>query len=56
VLAMRGSAAGATVRLVAAGGPLWIVDAGSAAPRVLFIPAPGVPNTTTTSAAVRPAL
>jgi hypothetical protein len=44
VLALNGSANGAgaatTVRLVtAAGGPLWIVDAGNASPRVLFIPA-----------------
>jgi hypothetical protein len=44
VLAVNGSASGAraaaTVRLVtAAGGPLWIVDAGNASPRVLFIPA-----------------
>ena len=44
VLALSGSAnaarAGTTVRLVtAAGGPLWIVDAGNASPRVLFIPA-----------------
>ncbi len=53
VLAMRGSAAGATVRLVAAGGPLWIVDAGNAAPRVLFIPAltsRSVPSIVTKSA------
>ncbi len=57
VLAMRGSATGATVRLVTSGGgPLWIVDAGGTAPRVLFIPAPLVPTITTTSAAVRPAL
>lgn len=57
VLALRGSTAGATVRLVTSGaGPLWIVDAGGAAPRVLFIPAPLVPTTTTTSAAVRPGL
>jgi hypothetical protein len=44
VLALNGSANAAgvatTVRLVtAAGGPLWIVDAGNASPRVLFIPA-----------------
>ena len=44
VLALNGSANGAgastTVRLVtAAGGPLWIMDAGNASPRVLFIPA-----------------
>ncbi len=35
VLAMSGT----TVRLVTESGPLWIVDAGAAAPRVLFIPA-----------------
>jgi hypothetical protein len=57
VLAMRGSTTGTTVRLVTAGsGPLWILDAAGATPRVLFIPASAVPNTTTTSAAVRPAL
>jgi hypothetical protein len=40
VQTMRGSASGTTVRLVTSGGgPLWIVDAGGAAPRVLFIPA-----------------
>jgi hypothetical protein len=40
VLALRGSTSGSTVRLVTTGGgPLWIVDAGSAASRVLFIPA-----------------
>ncbi len=40
VLALRGSASGATVRLVTTGGgPLWIVDAASPASRVLFIPA-----------------
>jgi hypothetical protein len=56
VLALRGSSTGTTVRLVTSGGgPLWIVDAGGAAPRVLFIPPPSVP-TTTTSAALRPAL
>jgi hypothetical protein len=57
VLAMRGSTTGTTARLVTSGGgPLWIVDAGGATPRVLFIPAPSVPTTTTASAAVRPAL
>jgi len=57
VQAMRGSTAGTTVRLVTTGGgPLWIVDAGGATPRVLFIPAPLVPTTTTSGAAVRPAL
>ena len=57
VQAMRGSATGTTVRLVTSGGgPLWILDAGGATPRVLFIPAPTVPITTTSSAAVRPAL
>jgi hypothetical protein len=57
VLAMRGSTTGTTVRLVTSGGgPLWIVDAGGANPRVLFIPAPSVPTTVTTSAAVRPAM
>jgi hypothetical protein len=56
VLAMRGATTGTTVRLVTAGGgPLWILDAAGATPRVLFIPAATVPNTTT-SAAVRPAL
>ncbi len=49
VLAMSGT----TVRLVtAAGGPLWIVDAGRAAPKVLFIPPAGratVPTITTKS-------
>ncbi len=55
VQAMRGSTTGTTVRLLTSGaGPLWIVDAGGVTPRVLFIPAPAVP--TTTSAAVRPAL
>jgi len=40
VLAMRGSTSGTTVRLVTTGGgPLWIVDAGSPGPRVLFVPA-----------------
>ena len=40
VLAMRGTTSGTTVRLVTnGGGPLWIVDAGSTAPRVLFVPA-----------------
>jgi hypothetical protein len=44
VLALNGSASGAkagtTVRLVTpAGGPFWIVDAGNASPRVLFVPA-----------------
>ena len=40
VAALNGSAAGTTVRLVTAGGgPLWILDASVAAPRVLFIPA-----------------
>jgi hypothetical protein len=57
VLAMRGSTPGTAVRLVTSGGgPLWVVDAGGATPRVLFIPAPFVPTTITTSAAVRPAL
>ncbi len=57
VLAMRGSTTGTTVRLVTSGGgPLWIVDAGGTAPRVLFIPALSVPTTITTSAAMRPAL
>jgi hypothetical protein len=56
VQAMRGSATGTTVRLITTGGgPLWILDAGGVTPRVLFIPAPTVPTTTTTSA-VRPAL
>jgi len=54
VLALSGSTAGTSVRLVTAGGgPLWIVDAGSAAPRVLFIPAispASVPTTQTKSA------
>ncbi len=55
VLAMRGSTTSTTVRLVTAGGgPLWILDAAGATPRVLFVPAPLVP--TTTSAALRPAL
>jgi hypothetical protein len=41
VTAMNGN----TVRLVTSGGgPLWIVDAGSSAPRVLFVPA--IPSTT----------
>jgi hypothetical protein len=40
VLALNGSSNGTAVRLVtAAGGPLWVVDAGNPAPRVLFIPA-----------------
>jgi hypothetical protein len=40
VLALNGSSNGTTVRLVTAtGGPLWIVDAGNATPRALFIPA-----------------
>jgi hypothetical protein len=57
VLAMRGSTSETTVRLVTTGaGPLWIVDAGRPTPRVLFIPSPSVPNTTTNSAAVRPAV
>ncbi len=57
VLAMRGSTTGTSARLVtSSGGPLWIVDAGGDTPRVLFIPAPSVPTTTTASAAVRPAL
>ena len=61
VLALRGSTAdstsGTTVRLITAGGgPVWIVDAGAVTPRVMFIPAPLVPTTTTASAAVRPAL
>jgi hypothetical protein len=40
VVAMRGSTPGTTVRLVTAGsGPLWIVDAGGPASRILFVPA-----------------
>jgi hypothetical protein len=40
VLALNGSSNGTAVRLVTpAGGPLWVVDAGSSAPRVLFVPA-----------------
>jgi hypothetical protein len=36
---------GSTVRLVSAGaGPLWIVDAGSSSPRVLFVPGIGAAN------------
>jgi len=36
---------GNTLHLVTAGaGPLWIVDAGSSAPRVLFVPAIGAPG------------
>jgi hypothetical protein len=60
VLALNGSANGAraatTVRLVtAAGGPLWIVDAGNATPRVLFIPAittTGIPPALTPKSAM----
>jgi hypothetical protein len=40
VSAFHGSANGTAVRLITAdGGPLWMVDAGTAAPRILFIPA-----------------
>jgi hypothetical protein len=50
VVALSGNA----VRLVTSGaGPLWIVDAGSSAPRVLFVPAIGssaAPNLATKSA------
>jgi len=61
VLALNGSTAGSTsgttVHLVTAGaGPVWIVDAGAATPRVMFVPAPSAPTTTTASAAGRPAL
>jgi hypothetical protein len=57
VLALNGSAASTTVRLVTAGGgPLWILDAGAATPRMLFIPAPSAPTTTTPSAATKVAL
>src|SRR5271170_4633017 len=54
VLALNGSMSGTAVRLVTTGGgPLWIVDAGSSAPRVLFIPAispASVPTITTKGA------
>jgi hypothetical protein len=40
VMALNGSSNGTAVRLVtAAGGPLWVVDAGNPSSRVLFIPA-----------------
>jgi hypothetical protein len=39
---------GNTVHLVTAGGgPIWIVDAGKSAPRVLFVPAIGPANVAT---------
>jgi hypothetical protein len=54
VLAFTGSTTGTTLRLVTAGGgPLWIVDAGVATPRVLFVPAftaASVPTIATKSA------
>lgn len=40
VVAMNGSTAGTTARLITAGsGPLWILDASAATPKVQFIPA-----------------
>jgi hypothetical protein len=45
VLALNGSTAGTTLRLVTAGGgPLWIVDAGRTAPQILFVPAIAAAN------------
>ncbi len=50
VLALNGSTAGTTLRLVTAGGgPLWIVDAGRTAPQILFIPAITAANVSTTT-------
>ena len=50
VLALNGSTAGTTLRLVTAGGgPLWIVDAGRAAPQILFVPAITAANVATTT-------
>jgi hypothetical protein len=54
VLALTGSPAGSSVRLVTTGGgPLWIVDAGAPAPKAQFVPAiptTSVPTITTRSA------